>query len=144
MSKEDFVLAVMSPASGDPYSPVQIQKLLFLVDRRVSPELVGGRHFNFYPHHYGPFDKSVYSTLKSLHDLKMVTITDSLTNYRDYALTPRGLEVGRKEFRTFPRNVRSYIRKISRFVRDCSFSQLLSAIYSAYPEMRENSVFQNQ
>jgi hypothetical protein len=37
----------------------------------------------------------------------------------------------------------AYIRQASEFVRSLSFTQLVSAIYKAYPEMRENSVFQH-
>ena len=40
-------------------------------------------------------------------------------------------------------NAQAYIRSASNFVRNHSFSKLVSAIYKAYPEMQANSVFQH-
>jgi len=37
---------------------------------------------------------------------------------------------------------KDYIGRVSQFVRSLPFAELVSAIYTAYPEMRQNSVFQ--
>lgn len=44
--------------------------------------------------------------------------------------------------RQLPPKAQTYIERVSTFVRGLSFTQLVSAIYKAYPEMRANSVFQ--
>src|SRR3954453_2570368 len=89
-SKADIVLAALSPAGGVPHTPVQVQKLLFLVDRNLAP-LIGGPKFNFEPYHYGPFDQKVYSTLEELSRQGLVEVTQSSHgNWREYRLTPRG------------------------------------------------------
>ena len=65
MTREEFILAAMAPGANYCYSPVQVQKLLFLLDRQI-PREVNGPHFHFEPYHYGPFDSSVYSQLEQL------------------------------------------------------------------------------
>ena len=60
LSRENLVLAAFASAGGRRHTPVQAQKLLFLLDREV-PSL--GTPFKFIPYHYGPFDPEVYDVL---------------------------------------------------------------------------------
>lgn len=141
-SREEIILAALSPAGGVPHTPVQVQKLLFLVDRNLAP-LIGGPKFNFEPYHYGPFDQEVYSTLGELARRGLVEITRSGNgNWREYRLTPEGQFRGVDLLAALDERVRDYIERASDFVRRLSFTELVSAIYKAYPEMRERSVFQ--
>ena len=39
MSKEELLLAALASAKGSSFSPVQIQKLLFLIDRRIGRDI---------------------------------------------------------------------------------------------------------
>lgn len=142
MEKSTFVLAAMSPAGGRRYSPVQIQKLMFLLDREIS-DLIGGPYFVFQPYHYGPFDKDVYAVLETLADQGLVDLDDRMVNRRSCALTPSGLEAGQEAFSELDPKAQDFIRRSSEFVRKHTFSALVSAIYKKYPEMRQNSVFQH-
>ena len=141
MDRSTIVLAAMAPGEGYRYTPVQLQKLLFLIDREI-PELVEGPHFNFQPYHYGPFDKGVYQTLDVLADDGMVDVDEEFSRRRTYALTPNGRERGQVALDSLTTSAQTFINKSCAFVRDNGFSALVSAIYKAYPEMRENSVFQ--
>ena len=69
MERSELVLAALAAGGKNAsYSPVQVQKLLFLVDRE-GEKLVGGKHFNFVPYDYGPFDREVYDELaRILHE----------------------------------------------------------------------------
>jgi uncharacterized protein YwgA len=141
-SRTDIVLAALSPAGSVPHTPVQVQKLLFLVDRNLA-SLIGGPKFNFEPYHYGPFDQEVYSTLGELARQGLVEITRSSSgNWREYRLTPEGQSRGRAVQVRLDRRAQSYLETASNFVRSLSFTDLVSAIYKAYPEMRARSVFQ--
>ena len=137
----DIVLAALAPSEGSQYSPVQVQKLLFLIDREAA-NLIGGPHFNFVPYNYGPFDSAVYRVLEDLDDEDLVTIRSDSWG-RMYALTPPGQKEGERLLDTLPERAHGYIRQASIFVRSLSFSQLVSAIYKAYPEMRKNSVIRS-
>ena len=136
MTRHELVLAALATANGGMYTPVQVQKLFFLIDREAA-HLVGGPHFDFRPYHYGPFDKEVYRALDSLA-LQGLAISAA----RSYGLTPTGHRQGAALLATLDTRARTYIEEVSAFVRRLSFASLVSAIYKAYPEMRVNSVFQ--
>jgi len=140
MNQNEIVLAALSASNGALHSPVQVQKLLFLIDRNLGKD-IGGPHFNFHPYNYGPFDRAVYETLESLGNEGFVEIVSN-HSWKEYALTEKGRAQGMAIFESLPIPTKKYIAEVSRFVRSLSFTQLVSAIYKAYPEMRANSVFQ--
>ena len=141
MTKREVVLATLAPAQGKQHSPVQVQKLLFLLDREAF-QLVDGPHFNFQPYNYGPFDKAVYQVLDELDKDELVTIRSSGWQ-RTYALTPTGQNDGDRLLGKLPDAAQNYIRSASAFVLKLNFLELVSAIYKAYPDMQENSILRS-
>jgi uncharacterized protein YwgA len=141
LSREDMALAALAPAVGIPHSPVQVQKLLFLIDRNLS-SLLGGPTFDFKPYHYGPFDRDVYATLEDLAKQGLVEITQGQGNWRDYRLTVEGQSRATRVLDDLDERAQRYVQRASDFVRSLTFPELVSAIYKAYPEMRVRSVFQ--
>lgn len=140
-TREELVLAALAPAKGIPFTPVQVQKLLFLIDRNI-PKLVGGPHFDFQPYNYGPFDKAVYDELELQVTAGNVELVPERT-WNDFRLTAQGQVHGEAVLTGLPAQARDYITRAVGFVQSLSFSQLVAAIYRAYPEMRANSVFQD-
>lgn len=141
MDKKELVLAVLSTLNQDSYTPAQIQKLFFLIDKRLSVEL-NGPFFDFKPYDYGPFDKAVYNTLNELKnndDVEMIYCQPY--GPRQYRLTSKGQEEGQEILKKIDRPIAQYIKDLSEFVRSMSFAQLVSSIYKAYPEMKVNSIF---
>ena len=141
MTRDELVLAAMAPGGGFRYTPVQVQKLLFLIDRQI-PEHVGGPHFQFEPYHYGPFDSQVYHELDQLAARGLVAI-DQTSAPRRFTLTVEGVATGNAALALLQPAVQDFIARTSVFVRAQSFSSLVSAIYKAFPDMRVNSVFQS-
>ena len=141
MTKCEVVLAALAPAQGKQHSPVQVQKLLFLLDRE-APQLVDGSHFNFEPYNYGPFDKAVYQVLDQLDEAELVTIRSGGWQ-RTYALTPTGQNEGDRLLGELSDSAKDYIRRVSAFVLKLNFLQLVSAIYKAYPDMQKNSILRS-
>jgi len=141
MTKDEFVLACLSPANGEPYGSVQLQKALFLVDTTI-PDATGGPHFRFVPGDYGPRGPGVFATV---HDLtkRGHIITNSRGWSTSYQLSVRGQLVGEDALMLLPAGAQAYICEVSAFVRRLGFTQLLSAIYTAYPEMAVNAVFRH-
>lgn len=140
MNRDDVILSALAAGGeGATYSPVQVQKLFFLIDREAY-QLVGGPHFNFRPYDYGPFDRTVYDTLESLAARNLASIYSS-DKYRTYGLNPNGFAQGTERLREMPQNAQKFISEISHWVRNLSFEQLVAAIYNAYPDMKVNSVF---
>src|SRR4051812_4990710 len=67
LNRDQVVLLAMGPAAGAIHTPVQMQKLMFLLDRKLAADL-NGPHFNFVPYDYGPFDRAVYIALGELEE----------------------------------------------------------------------------
>lgn len=141
MRREELVLAAMAPADGAPHTPVQLQKLIFLISKNFPNLIDKGHGFNFQPYNYGPFDIAVYQVLEVLQSENKVDI-DSNEKWKTYRLTVPGQKEGEDLLNSLPDKEKNYLCRISSFVRSLSFVQLVTAIYKAYPDMRKNSVFQ--
>jgi DNA-binding PadR family transcriptional regulator len=139
--KQDFVLAVLSQTEGASYSPVQLQKLFFLIDRNIGDE-IGGPYFNFTPYHYGPFDKNLYRILDNLISQNLVFVREEGFNkIRKYGLTAEGQRQGKLiEDKILPIYL-PYVKDLENFVLKLSFEELIQSIYKAYPDMKVNSIF---
>lgn len=141
VSRDEFVLAVLAASNGAAHTPVQVQKLFFLLDKKI-PGLVGGPYFNFRPDDYGPFDSAVYSTLEHLSRDGAVAIEYVQDLRRKlYRTTPAGQDKGELNLATFDKPVQDYIRKLSEWLRGLRFAELVTYIYAEFPDMKANSVF---
>lgn len=138
------MLATLSNAQQSFFTPVQVQKVFFLIDKRAA-EGVSGPHFRFEPYDYGPFDRAVYKALEDLAGEGLVEI-EGLPHDRGrkYRLTEAGQIRGEQCLEMIQEPYRSFIRKASEFVRKLSFTALVSAIYKEFPEMRVNSIFRSR
>jgi uncharacterized protein len=140
--KIDMILAAIAAGDGITYSPVQIQKLLFLVDKKI-PWAFDGPHFNFIPYDYGPFDVRIYSNFAALSIGGFVEIVrEPELRWHKYRLTPKGLTKGHEILGKLEEPARKFIYKLNKFVMSLSFGELIASVYKAYPDMRVNSVFQ--
>lgn len=141
MDRQNFVMAALAAAGADAsFTPVQVQKLFFLIDREAA-HLVGGPHFSFKPYDYGPFDREVYTQIEILCGLEFAVVS-SEHRVRKYELSAVGYAQGLEILQGLPANTREYLSAIAVWVRSLSFQQLVSAIYKRHPDMRVNSVFQ--
>jgi len=140
MNKRELLLAAMAAGGGAAHSPVQIQKLLFLVEKNVAADL-GGPAFKFTPYDYGPFDSSVYDVLRGLEAEGLASSETTSRGWKKYKLTDDGQATGAAILSRVPARPGQYIRDVSQFVLKLSFADLVSAVYKAYPEMKVNSVF---
>jgi hypothetical protein len=140
MTRSEILLAGLA-AGGEnaTYTPVQVQKLFFLLDREAAAVL-DGPHFDFQPYDYGPFDRDVYVGLENLsrEDLAVVHNTG---RYRLYQLSREGYQRGSDILDELPGNAQDYIVSLADWVQRLSFQQLVAAIYNRYPEMKAKSVF---
>jgi hypothetical protein len=140
MTRQEFMLAVLASGGGQEHSPVQLQKLFFLLDKTV-PERIGGPQFNFQPYDYGPFDKAVFEDLRALAARDLVSISTPTNGPHIYRPTPQGFSEGSGLLGQFPAGTADYIRQLSAWVCQQSFASLVSGIYQQFPEMKSRSVF---
>ncbi len=138
--QKQIVLAALSAAGENAsFSPVQIQKFFFIIDREIG-NLLGGPKFNFAPYDYGPFDKAVYETLTDLSILGLVYI-GTTKKYNSYSLTADGFTAGRQLLSPLPDNIKQFISNTAEWIIPLTFPELVAAIYKKYPDMKENSIF---
>lgn len=141
MSSNDFVLAVFASSNNAIHSPVQIQKLFFLIEKKI-PELSENNYFNFTPYNYGPFDPEIYEVISELissEDLEIINdINSKIIKYRT---TKEGQIRGENILKSFTVKVIDKIKILSEFVRNLTFFELVSAIYKEYPDMKKYSIF---
>lgn len=140
MTRSELLMAGLA-AGGEnaAYTPVQVQKLFFLLDREASAAL-GGPHFRFAPYDYGPFDQAVYAGLDDLAR-RNLALVQSTGRYRVYGLTQAGQAEGRRILETMAPPTRDYVANVARWVQQLSFQQLVASIYNKYPDMKARSVF---
>ena len=143
MTRQEFVLMAMAAGHGDAHNSVQVQKLFFLIERKV-PQAVGGPYFTFVPDAYGPLDLEVYAELSALSAKGLVSIYEARDTVRVYCLTSAGRTVGEAMLAKLEPETAEYLRTLSAWVRRQRFEELVSAVYYAYPEMRVNGVFQER
>lgn len=140
--RQELVLAALAAGdSNSELSPVQAQKLFFLIDKNVAQAL-GGEQYNFQPYDYGPFDSAVYSDLDwlSVPQEGMVEVVRN-GRYRTYRLTERGKQYGQQKLAAINGEAGDYFGRAKDWVKSLSFQSLVKAIYQHYPDMRANSIF---
>ena len=54
INRKELVLATLAAADGARFTPVQLQKAIFLLDRNLPADLLDTK-FGFVPYDYGPF-----------------------------------------------------------------------------------------
>lgn len=141
MSRCEFILAALAPAKGESHGPAMVQKLAFILGDKL-PDGMCDPPFKFMPYDYGPYDGDVYRVLEELGELGLLMVCRG--HWRSYRLTVKGQKQGSAVLRRLTRNQRRFVREVSAFVRRLTFTQLISAIYKAYPEMAVNAVFAEQ
>ena len=144
LSRDQVALVVLSLAQGEAFTPVQIQKALFLASDKVPGAFDADSRYDFQPYDYGPFDARVYSDVQGLDVQGLAQINQQPgSRWRTYAATEAGIAEGRRLADRLSGEQRDILARIIHLVRSLSFNELVSAIYRAYPHMRERSVFRD-
>lgn len=143
MEKKDWILLVLNCSEDKTLSPVQLQKSLFLLGR-MFPDAVSNNFYNFVPCHYGPFCLEIYEDADffKLKDLISINV-DTIRRWKTYSITDKGLNYVAILKKKIKPEVYNYVLEIIKWVKDQSFSQLISAIYKQFPEYKIYSVFKD-
>lgn len=142
MTPKDWTLLVIASRKGKPLRPVQLQKSLFLLERNLSlAQLKVESFYQFEPYDYGPFCSKIYSDAETLCIEGLVHIDRLPISYRLYSATEEGITASKEIIETLSPEIGDYLEKVVEWTSSLSFNDLVSAIYQAYPEMKENSIF---
>ncbi len=141
MKRSEALLAILGAAKGRPFSPVQLQKAVFLIDRNLPEVFDADSRFGFVPYDYGPFDREVYVEASALKLSELASIAKGASGYTEYSVTDDGLVRAEEILQGLAENHRAYFFSVVEWVRSLSFAKLVKSIYEAYPDMRANSIF---
>ena len=136
--RKDILLQIIVAAEGDPVSPVQLQKVAFLVAQECQ-DYVPTDYYEFVPYDYGPFCSEIYQDVEELERLGYVSIAPNLQGTRkEYRATLRSRGA---DLSCIPAALSDYINVAVEWAMGLSFRDLVSAIYQHYPSFRVNSIF---
>jgi len=142
MKRRDWTLLVLAVAEGKPLTPVQLQKVLFLIGQNV-PQEHRPEFYDFVPYDYGPFDVTVYQDAESLQKDGLACIRPVPgRQWSEYAATRAGLEVAERIKKSLAPWITKYIQALVEWASNLSFQEIVRAIYKAYPAFKKKSVFQ--
>lgn len=139
MEPTQVILAVLA-AGGDEarLDPVQIQHVLFLIDKTV-PDAVDGPHFEFAPSSIGPFDQSVKASLLHLYREGLLSI-ETASQETLILLTPQGWNEGSAVLTRLEASIGVYLRELFAWVNSHDFRQRLSGIQTRFPDAVTNRI----
>ena len=142
MERQDWMLLAISFAGGRGFSPVQLQKTMFLLGKKLS-DFVGEGFYTFVAHSYGPFSKDVYYDAEELERQGLLTIAKPPgQTFAEYSPTAQGAVRAQQLAEQLDPNAVERVRTLVAWVCSQSFTRLLRSIYTQFPEFRANSVFQ--
>lgn len=141
MNRPEWALLTIAAAQGEPLSPIQLQKSLFLIGR-MFPETVRDDFYSFAPYNYGPFDRAVYLDAEQLANQGLVAVQcPPGQRWAEYQATPEGLRKAAELRKELDPNILDYVPRVVGWTRSLTFQQLVRAIYNRFPEFKANSVF---
>lgn len=141
MKRQDWLLLVVSVAGEKGLTPVQLQKALFLLGRNYARQ-VGSKFYKFAPYNYGPFCVDIYRDAELLQAKGLIEIKHEGRRWPEYHASPAGHRYTVRLKKKLPKNLADYIQDLVGWTQSLAFPDLVRSIYQAYPEFRENSVFQ--
>ena len=134
----DILLKIITAAEGDPISPVQLQKVAFLVGQECADYLPQS-YYKFVPYDYGPFSAKLYQDAELLEKQGLISIdVNSNGGWKEYSATFRSSSA---DTNSIPEIVTNYIDRAVEWAMKLTFRELVSSIYYNFPEYRENSIF---
>ena len=132
MNKEEFVFKTLSLLKNKDFSPVQIQKLFFLLEKRLDV-----KYFDFKPYNYGPYSFELQNFLDAMSSFGEIQL-QNINGINHYKIAENNIQ---NTDGFFDDKKRNFIIELGDFIKSLSFKELCISIYKEFPEMAENSVF---
>ena len=86
-TRADVLLKIITAAEGDPITPVQLQKIAFLVGQECA-DFVPDSYYKFAPYDYGPFSAKIYKDAERLEAQGLISIDVNPTGgWKEYSAT---------------------------------------------------------
>ena len=138
---KDWTLLSIAFSRARPLTPVQLQKVLFLLGKQMPAE-VGPTFYTFDAYDYGPFCRQVYVDAEELRDEGLISmVTNPRGDWSDYAASQAGIKNASDLAKLAPPKVVDHLAKLVTWVSKQTFLQLVKWVYANYPQYKKNSIF---
>ncbi len=139
MQRTDLLLKIITAANGEPVTPLQLQKIAFLVGMQFQDELPPN-YYQFQPYDYGPFCVAVYRDAEFLEREGLITIRrNPRGGWKEYFAS---YAAAAKDLHVIPQNIQEFVDRKVQWTREAGFQEVVRTIYKEYPQFKVNSVFQ--
>ncbi len=140
LNNKEWILLILSSAEGKALTPIQLQKCMFLVGRKVN---TGNDFYIFKPYDYGPFAPEIYHDVEELEKEELINIGyASNLRWKLYSITHQGQKAVEEIKKGVPKSIIAMIStEIVGWVLEKGFRDLVKEIYQEYPDFAVNSVF---
>lgn len=133
--KQKILLNFLIADNKKPMSPIQIMKAIFLYAQEERPK----GFYEFIPYLYGPCSFDVYTDLKLLEKMGLITSYPTSRGWNFFVITSEGENYLIEDVKIVKK-----LQKIKKEIVSKSFIELLKYIYSKYPAFTTNSIFNNK
>lgn len=134
LSRKDIVLAALAGGGLEAcFNPVQIQNLLFLIDRESVSDL-GAPRFAFEPGPYGPYDHGVSELLGELAAEGLVLV-DQTGPYWTYRVSEAGWKLGKAGLERLAQPAVDELHDVADWILAQPVWDLMLTIAALHPEM---------
>ena len=137
LSRKDWLLLFLYlPEERFRTDQLRTTKGMFLFSRQCP----GVNNYDFEPYDYGPFSRDLYRDLDRLDaEGQIRRFNISASNRQIFETTSKGSVLARQLLQDAPSPEAELLTSIKRKVTALNFTDLLSAIYSQYPEYATRS-----
>ena len=111
---------------------LKLQKMMFLLSDKID-EIK--EQSSYEQDNYGPYSEVIEEEARYLGQIGVLS-----TSYGKIEVTEIGKEIAREFIKKEDMNVLNALNEYKKFLNDLTSNELLAYVYSAYPEMTEESV----
>jgi hypothetical protein len=140
-TRADWPLLALDTAEDGVLTPVQMQKALFLLEKQAH-DLIPTDFYSFAAYNYGPFSSQIYDDLNEhAREGRIVFNQTPGRSWSSYLITPVGELRATMVTSEIDIDLLNYLDDLVIWVKSLRFSELVGAVYKAYPDYAKNSIF---
>jgi uncharacterized protein YwgA len=135
-------MSTLATSTDEPYplDRIRIQKAIFLLTRRGTPEWQ--ELYRYKPYNWGPYSSQLADDMDKLVGQGLVEVADVPgSRYPRYQATAEGEARATEIWSVLKPKERDFIRSVRSYVTGRSFTRLLREVYAEYPEFATASYF---
>lgn len=143
LTPEQWLLFALSRAKDGRLSPIQAQKIMFLLGMEAK-HYVGDRFYKFTPYLYGPYSSAIASDLEKMRSTGQIVAERPAPFQRaTYLITVQGLREAEDIGKSVDAKMKGFVQLTVDWVKAQTFSNLLRSIYKKYPAYATQSIFKS-